>query len=71
MVAELQFLATAAFLIWCLTCSVTGLFADDHVAGPRLVQREHRPPDECRRRVAADESPPQSASKSFPSRTIR
>jgi hypothetical protein len=42
MVTELQFVAIAAFLIWCLVSSLTGLLA----AGPdaaRLVWREHGP----------------------------
>ena len=42
MVTELQFVAIAAFLIWCLVSSLTGLLALDPDEA-RLVWREHRP----------------------------
>ena len=41
MVNELQFVATAAFLIWCLVSSLSGLLAADPDEA-RLVWREHR-----------------------------
>lgn len=42
MVSEIQFLATAAFLIWCLASSISGALgaADDEAC---LVWREHGP----------------------------
>jgi hypothetical protein len=42
MVTELQFVAIAAFLIWCLVSSLTGLLAPDPDEA-RLVWREHGP----------------------------
>ena len=42
MVTELQFVAIAAFLIWCLVSSLSGLLASDPDEA-RLVWREHRP----------------------------
>jgi hypothetical protein len=42
MVTELQFVAIAAFLIWCLVSSLTGLLALDPDEA-RLVWREHGP----------------------------
>lgn len=42
MVTELQFVAIAAFLIWCLVCSLSGLFSPD-LGGAHLVWREHGP----------------------------
>jgi hypothetical protein len=42
MVTELQFVAIAAFLIWCLVSSLSGLLAPDPDAA-RLVWREHGP----------------------------
>ena len=42
MVNELQFVAIAAFLIWCLVSSLSGLLAADPDEA-RLVWREHRP----------------------------
>jgi hypothetical protein len=42
MVTELQFVAVAAFLIWCLVCSVAGLLTPD-ADSARLVWREHGP----------------------------
>lgn len=42
MVYELQFVAIAAFLIWCLVSSLSGLLALDPDEA-RLVWREHRP----------------------------
>jgi hypothetical protein len=42
MVTELQFVAIAAFLIWCLACSLCGLLGPDP-DGARLVWREHGP----------------------------
>lgn len=42
MVTELQFVAIAAFLIWCLVSSLSGLLALDPDEA-RLVWREHRP----------------------------
>jgi hypothetical protein len=42
MVTELQFVAIAAFLIWCLVSSVSGLLAPDPDEA-RLVWREHGP----------------------------
>jgi hypothetical protein len=41
MITELQFLAIAAFLIWCLASSLGGVVADPEEA--RLVWREHAP----------------------------
>jgi hypothetical protein len=43
MVTEFQFLAAAAFLIWCLASSITGLFDSDRLDDARLVWREHGP----------------------------
>jgi hypothetical protein len=42
MVTELQFVAIAAFLIWCLVSSLSGLLAPDPDEA-RLVWREHGP----------------------------
>lgn len=42
MVTELQFVAIAAFLIWCLVSSLSGLLALDPDQA-RLVWREHGP----------------------------
>ena len=42
MVTELQFVAIAAFLIWCLVSSLSGLLAPDPNEA-RLVWREHGP----------------------------
>jgi hypothetical protein len=42
MVTELQFVAIAAFLIWCLVSSVCGLLTPDS-DDARLVWREHGP----------------------------
>jgi hypothetical protein len=42
MIHELQFVAIAAFLIWCLVSSLSGLLAFDP-AEARLVWRERRP----------------------------
>jgi len=42
MVTELQFVAIAAFLIWCLVSSVCGLLTPDP-DDARLVWREHGP----------------------------
>lgn len=42
MVYELQFVAIAAFLIWCLLSSLSGVLAFDPDEA-RLVWREHRP----------------------------
>ncbi len=44
MVTELQFAAVAAFLIWCLVGSLSGVLKLDPAESPaRLVWREHRP----------------------------
>jgi hypothetical protein len=42
MVTELQFVAIAAFLIWCLVSSLSGVLAPDPDEA-RLVWREHGP----------------------------
>lgn len=42
MVSQLQFIAIAAFLIWCLVSSVSGAFRP-YSAAARLVWREHLP----------------------------
>jgi hypothetical protein len=42
MVTELQFVAIAAFLIWCLVSSLCGFFKPD-LGGAHLVWREHGP----------------------------
>ena len=42
MVTELQFVAIAAFLLWCLVSSLSGLLALDPDQA-RLVWREHGP----------------------------
>jgi hypothetical protein len=42
MVSELQFAAIAAFLIWCLVSSLSGL-PDAHQTESRLIWREHGP----------------------------
>lgn len=42
MVTELQFVAIAAFLIWCLISSLSGVL-DPDPDEPRLVWREHGP----------------------------
>ena len=46
MFTELQFVAIAAFLIWCLVSSLSGLLALDPDEA-RLVWREHRPDGWC------------------------
>ena len=44
MVTELQFAAVAAFLIWCLVGSLSGVLKPDPAESPAmLVWREHRP----------------------------
>jgi hypothetical protein len=42
-VTELQFVAIAAFLIWCLASSLCGVFNPDSDEAARLVWREHGP----------------------------
>ena len=42
MVTELQFVAIAAFLIWCLVSSLSGVL-DPAEASARLIWREHGP----------------------------
>jgi hypothetical protein len=43
MVTEVQFVATAAFLIWCLACSLAGLISSPDTDETRLIWREHGP----------------------------